>query len=85
MPMSPEGQMDLDEQWAKTYVYSPRSLRIIMCPSGALAIFDNCGRWIGFAEGEALIDALRTSRGWQDPRPLSPEPPSLASSEELGF
>ena len=83
--MSPEGQMDLDEQWAKTHVYSPRALRIIMCPSGALALFDNCGRWIGMRDFEGIAKALEEARGWRDPGPSALEAPSLASSEELGF
>jgi len=78
--------MTPDEQWAKTHVYSPRALRIIMCPSGALALFDNCGRWIGMKDFEGIARALEEARGWKDSAPKGPlEAPSLASSEELGF
>jgi len=85
--MAEHESMSPDEQWAKTYVYSPRALRIIMCPSGALALFDNCGRWIGMRDFEGVMRALEEAKGWRDPAPgpSALELPSLASSEELGF
>ena len=85
--MAEHKSMSSDEQWAKTHVYSPRALRIIMCPSGELALFDNCGRWIGMRDFEGITRALEEARGWKDPipGPSALEPPSLASSEELGF
>lgn len=44
--------MTPDEQWAKSYVYTSKGLRVLLCPQGSLAVFDCAGRMIEMVPGD---------------------------------
>ena len=49
---SEEESMTPDEQWAKSYVYTSKGLRVLLCPQGSLAVFDCAGRMIEMVPGD---------------------------------
>ena len=79
-------RMDPDEQWAKSYVYSAKALRVLLCPSGRLAIFDHRGAWIGWGADFAFQQALVAARDAKNLSSIdSPRPSAPRSSTELDF
>ena len=81
-PMTP------DELWAKSHVYSSKGLRVLLCPSGSLAVFDHRGGWIGlFERAEELLPLLVRVRDREEGPSAAPPLASAtaASVEELGF
>ena len=75
--------MDPDEQWAKSFIYSSKALRVILSPSGRLAVFDHAGRWLGWGADFFFQSELVKARDSEIVR--RPSAAITAASTELDF